>query len=392
MSTRSKRALTGAPVVLVEDDEHLARLCASGLAGARLALDTEFERSRTFFPRPALIQITDGSRLYLIDPLTVDQFSPLLALLANDRIVKVLHACGEDLEVFHRLGSFAPAALFDTQLAGAVLGYGYLSYGRLVKVLLDVDLAKDETRSNWLKRPLTSSQRDYAALDVAYLLPLHERLDKQLRQRGRDLWFHEESARLLARARPDTDPRSAFLRLRQASRLSRRELAVLRELCAWRELEARRRDCPRGFVLRDHILVAIARAQPRRAQDLAAIEDMPARERKRNGETILRLVGAALSLTDNQLPEANEQSSNWREHATLARALRTCVEKTARGLGLPAQLLADRRTVADLVRSAESEDSPSLPSQLHGWREGIIGEELLRIVSERRTLPRIDSG
>jgi ribonuclease D len=391
VSAQSEHARVGA-IILVEDDEQLARLCTNWLSSERLALDTEFERSRTFFPRPGLIQITDGCSVFLIDPLSIGDFAPLLAVLGDHRLVKVLHACSEDLEVFHRLGPFSPSALFDTQLAGAFLGYGYLSYGRLVKALLDVDLAKDETRSNWLRRPLTPSQQNYAALDVAYLLPLQELLGEQLRQRGRELWFQEESARVLTRARPDTDPRSAFLRLRQASRLNRRELAVLRELCAWRELEARRRDCPRGFVLRDHVLLAIARTQPRRAPDLAAVEDIPGRELKRNGETIAQLVRTALRLPNSQLPEATEQASSWRRNAALARALRACVERKARGLGLPAQLLADRRTIADLVRSADSERAPSLPSQLHGWREGIIGEELLRMVSERHTSGKIDSG
>ena len=391
MSTQSEHPTLCVPISVVESDEQLLSLCAQWPPGKALAFDTEFERSRTFFPRPGLIQVSDGGNVFLIDPLKISRFAPLLAVLADRGRIKALHSCSEDLEVFQRLGQFTPATLFDTQLAGAFLGYGYLSYARLVKALLDVDLAKDETRSNWLKRPLTASQQDYAALDVAFLLPLHERLAEQLRQRGRDSWFEEEIARLLTRARLGTDARSAFLRLRQASHFSQRELAVLREVCAWREVEARRRDCPRGVVLRDHVILAIAKAGPRRVQDLSTIDGIPRRELKRNGEVIARLVRQALTLPKSELPEAGEPSSSWRKNAAIARALRTCVETKARGLGLPAQLLVDRRTIFDLLRLLDSEDSPTLPSQLRGWRADLIGEDLLRIVSDRRTPRTADS-
>ena len=391
MNAHSAHAKLCVPISLVESDEQLVSLCAQWPPGKALAFDTEFERSRTFFPRPGLIQVSDGGSVFLIDPLTISGFAPLLAVLADGGRVKALHACSEDLEVFQRLGQFTPATLFDTQLAGAFLGYGYLSYARLVKALLDVDLAKDETRSNWLKRPLTASQQNYAALDVAYLLPLHERLAEQLHQRGRDLWFEEESARLLTRARPGADPRGAFLRLRQASHFTQRELAVLREVCAWREIEARRRDCPRGFVLRDHVILAIAKAGPRRVQDLSTIDGIAKRELKRNGEVIARLVRQALALPKGELPHAGEPSSSWRKNAAIARALRTCVETKARALGLPAQLLVDRRTISDLLRLLDSKDSPTLPSQLRGWRADLIGDDLLRIVSERRTPDKTNS-
>lgn len=366
---------------IVDTDAALAALCVQWTELPALGLDTEFERSRTYYPHPALLQVGDGHTAYLIDPLAITDLSPLRAVLGAPGVTKVLHGCSEDAEVFRRLGAAAPRPLFDTQLAAAFAGYGYaLGYARLVEALLGAGLPKDETRSDWLQRPLTESQRNYAALDVAYLLPLYRILAARLTAAGRRSWLEEEVERALTRSRLDSNPDTAYHHIAQAHLLGRRGLAVLRALAAWRERAARQRDRPRNFIVRDATLLAMAQHPPTTLQGLHELDGLHPRELARSGTAMLRAIHAGLALPDAELPPPLPDPNELRPHAALVRRLRQTVRERAHELGLPPELVAARRTIESLVRHVKLAGNTALTPELGGWRRGVIGEPLLDLL------------
>ena len=246
---------------------------ADGIAGLgpTVGLDTEFMRVRTYHPIPALYQLADRTEVLLVDvQAKAATFAPLKALLLDPERTKVMHACSEDLEVIQVHLGLTPANLIDTQVAHAFLNPEYsVGYVGLVKHTLGVELTQHETRSNWLARPLSAAQLRYAREDAAHLVPIWERQQEALEKRGRLAWFREEMARLVQP--PQGTPDTWYRSVKGIGRLDRQELATLRSLTRWRELEARRRDVPRAWVAADESLVALAKREELDAVDLAAV-------------------------------------------------------------------------------------------------------------------------
>ncbi|MDX1433005.1 MAG: ribonuclease D, partial [Gammaproteobacteria bacterium] len=279
---------------LITDQDAFARLCHECLELDLVALDTEFERTRTYYPRPALVQLCDARRTMLVDPTALADFSPLGELLARERPSKVMHACEGDIEVLEVLAGVTPAAVFDTQVAAAFTGHGYsASYGELLRKVLGVDLAKAETRSDWLARPLTPAQLEYATLDVAYLPALHAALAARLEALGRRRWFDEEMARLQASRRADREPERAWRKIRSARTLAPQARARLEALAAWREREARRRDLPRRMVVGDDALLGLALEAPHARAELGRVRALSARAARRYGDELLETLAGA---------------------------------------------------------------------------------------------------
>ena len=346
--------------------EHWARVDA-------VALDTEFERTRTYYSRPALVQVFDGERASLIDPLTIDDFAPLAELLQCSDITKVMHASEGDNEVLEQLTGVIPQPIFDTQVAAAFAGHGYsLGYRKLTQLLLGEELSKGETRSDWLKRPLSEAQISYAALDVLHLLPMYRRLRRELTEMGRDGWLEEEIALMLGRRAADRDPRRAYLRIRQTRRLGSAGLATLRELAAWRETEARGRDVPRQMITKDSCLVAIAEIPPANEEELADIPELSANAVRRYAQPLLNAIQQARS--DDSPPAPTPALE--RGHSPWLKALKELVRQRAELLNMPAPLLAQARTLESLV-VATAAGNHEVPQALQGWRESVIGTPLM---------------
>src|SRR3954471_15612711 len=277
----------------IDTDEALARAARLWAEAPLVGLDTEFIRTNTFFHRLALIQVSDGHTSWLIDPLAARDLSPLIEVFRSPGI-KILHSASEDMEVFFRALGVLPEPIFDTQIAGALAGAGpFLSYQKIVAAYLGVELAKEETRTDWLARPLSAAQLAYAAEDVAYLVPLYERLTADLEALGRLDWALEDSAALLDTTRFQEDDESAYLRVKGAGRLDRRQLGALQILSSWREKEARRRDLPRNFVLKEGLLLDLAVRRPREERDLKRLPSFDARQAARDGVTWLQLLEQA---------------------------------------------------------------------------------------------------
>lgn len=245
---------------IVTSADRLAEICQAARQVEAVMLDTEFVRTRTLYPRLGLVQLFDGQTLALIDPIDIEDLSPLWALLTDEKVMKVLHSCSEDLEVFLHHGGVLPASVVDTQILAAFLGHGVSTgFAALVDQYLGVTLDKGESRTDWCARPLTDSQLKYAAADVHYLAPLYVALKEKVQQAG---WWDaalEESRNMVDKKRKKPEPEKAYLDVKNAWQLRPRQLAVLKSLAAWRLKEAQKRDLALNFVVKDLNLWKMAR-------------------------------------------------------------------------------------------------------------------------------------
>ena len=358
------------------DDASLARHCAAWQALPFVALDTEFMRVDTFYPIAGLLQVSAGDGAYLIDPLRISDWRPFAALLEAPTVVKVLHSCSEDLEVFLRLTGSLPAPLFDTQLAAGYLNLGFsMGYSRLVQAVLDIDLPKGETRSDWLQRPLSETQVSYAAEDAVHLAEVYTRLRPRLSDE-KYAWVLEDGAELVANLRREIDPYEVYRDAKLAWKLSRAQLAVLRELCAWREQQARARDLPRNRIIREHSLWPLAKSQPDNLAALGKIEDMHPRTVRQDGEFLLGLIKRAASVSMDQWPPAVPEPLPV-DAAVLIKQLRALGQTFAERLDMAPELMLRKKTLEALVKSGYPDGPYQLPDSLRGWRRELMGQALL---------------
>ena len=368
-------------ILWIRDDASLALYCAEWQDLDFLALDTEFIRVDTFYPRAGLVQIGDGERAFLIDPLLITNWQPFAAVLDNPAVLKVLHACGEDLEVLQRLTGSMPAPLFDTQLAGAYLNMGFsMSYSRLVAAVLNIDLPKGETRSDWLQRPLTDTQISYAAEDAVHLAEVYRLLAPKL-SAEKTAWVLEDGAELVSNMLRHVLPEDAYREAKLAWKLAPSELAVLRELCAWREREARARDKPRSHILRDHTLWPLARTQPADLASLSRIEEMHPRTVRHDGQTLLQIIQQAAALPEAQWPQRLPEPLPI-EATALLKKLRAYGQAEAARLDMAQELMLRKKTLDALLKTGYPKGPYQLPDSLRGWRRELMGQALLTLLAK----------
>ncbi len=362
---------------VVDRDERLADLAERWLREPAVGLDTEFVRERTFFARLGLIQVADSEGCYLVDMVSIRDRAPLAAVVQAREVTKVFHSPSEDLEILHQAVGHAPEPVFDCQIAATLCGLGgSLGYVRLVSRLFDVELEKGVQRSNWLRRPLSDAQVRYAGLDVAYLMPAHEGLVARLRELGREGWAEEEFDRLLKNAEARLDPAWSYSRLRRPG-MSRRQLAALQAVCAWREDRARRRDVPRGFVLKDETLGDLARRLPRTSEDLAPVKSLGPRQARRYGPKLLELVRSARSLPEDRLPGRVERPGRL-SSSRLSEGLRKLVARVAADLDVPAEFLVPRRALEAWAARSLERGAWVWPAETEGWRRSVLQPEVER--------------
>lgn len=357
-----------------------ALLDEAGRAPA-IALDTEFERIRTYFPRLCLIQIAFDTQVVCIDALADLDLTPLWRFLAVTPATKVMHSGRQDLELVyvesaHALGQpTMPAPYVDTQIGAGLLGIDeQISYAALVEALLGVSLAKGHTRTDWTQRPLGTEQLDYAADDVRYLLPVWEALRERLEARARRAWVEEDSAALLHPALYEVDTEAAWRRVKGARRLPPAALAVLKRLAAWREREAVSRNKPRQWILRDDALVALAQSRPKHLAALRQQDAVPAAAVRRYGDELVALVAPPADAAETATPSAPPTPPD----ETLVRALMETLRAHARDAGICATSIASRREIEQFSRG---DGSTRLQ---RGWRRTFIGEALEAVRAAHR--------
>ncbi len=345
-----------------------------------LGLDTEFQRTNTFYPLPGLYQVATAERIYLIDPLGIDDWGPFRAVLEDETRVIIMHACGEDLELMaHHLGA-APTAVFDTQLAHAFVSTDFaLSYTNLVRTHLDVELGKAQTRSDWRRRPLSEAQIRYACEDVAHLLPLHERLRQRLAALGRSDWF-DESMDDHARYEPG-NPDHYYRGLRKAWRLKGGDLAVLKQLTSWRERVAMEENVPRNRVVWDEHLLTFAQRAVLDERGVRELLPKPVARRYATHIVAEHEAGRA------QPPLPRLEPPLTQRQGEVSKALRDVARARAEEQAMSQELLARKRDIEACIRhyNVTGELSPAYS----GWREALVGESFRRILER---LPRAADG
>ena len=336
----------------------------AGWAGQPLvALDTEFIRERTYYPQLALVQLAVPGEILLVDPLVPGMDDALRPLLVDPAVTKLMHSASEDLQALQRGCAALPAPLFDTQVAAALCGLGSgLGYQKLVETVTGVTLAKGETRSDWLRRPLSEAQREYAADDVRHLHAVHDHLAPRLAELGRDDWRRADAERALRQAAVETDDPHPHLGVRSAQSLDGEGQARLARLLRWRDREARRSDRPKSWILDNELAVLLARRPPADPGDFAALLDRhPKAPRKSRGE-LFTLVSAPLTAEERELPLARPESYDKQS----LKAMQEAVAAEAQARGLPEGVLCARRHLESLL------EGRGWPEALSGWRRELL--------------------
>ncbi|MGB1174833.1 MAG: ribonuclease D [Luminiphilus sp.] len=363
---------------LIETDTALVEVLDRHATENFVAVDTEFRRRDTFFPQVALLQLCWRKDAYLIDPTRVFNLDPVVELLSNPQVIKLIHSPSEDLEVFDRWLQVLPSPLFDTQRALAVLGRGFgLGYRAMVEMFTGDAISKEETTSDWLKRPLTDRQLSYAALDVTYLRQIGEELYDACRESQRLSWVLEDTARLKLGGR---GPAAKF---KSAWKMSLREQAILSRLIDWREEEARRLDRPRSWVVPDKVLVTLAKRQPMHLAQLSSVDGLHDAIIRKRGKRIVEVVSGAI---DNQTPhQAFWQSPLRSNHKQWASTLGETVASRAQELGVAPEVLYAGRDIERLIQ-ATLEQQP-IPKDLLGWRDSVITQYLVDLLASLVPVP-----
>jgi ribonuclease D len=361
---------------IVENTADLKALVASLETAPYLALDTEFMRDQTYWPKLCLIQVAAPGTQAIIDPLAdgID-LTPFYDLLRKPGIVKVLHAARQDIEIFHHQGGVIPVPLFDTQIAAMVAGFGdAASYETLSRRIAHVEIDKSSRFTDWSRRPLSQKQLDYAIGDVTHLRTIYEYLKKQLEKTGRASWVQEEITALQDPQLYALHPETAWKRLKPRTN-NKRFLALLAALAAWRETEAQTRDIPRGRVLKDEALMEIAAHPPQNLEGLEQIRAVPKGfANSRLGRT---LFDAILAGRVAEPPDFDEQPRPRRRREPSQAAvdlLKTLLRLRAEAIGVAPRLIANAE---DIERLAAHDDDGV--SALHGWRAQVFGNDALAL-------------
>jgi ribonuclease D len=357
---------------LIADRAGIARFADRLARAPWIALDTEFLRVDTYYPKLCLLQIATPGEIVCVDTIAQPDLGLLLPALCAPAQPKIIHAARQDLEVLLAADGALAAPVFDTQIAAALVGMDeQIGYGALVEALTKVRLEKQHTRTDWSKRPLGAEQLAYAVDDVRYLGTLYEQLRQRLDTLGRLDWLTEECAPLADPALYRVEPFDAWRRIGQGVQLAPAQQTVLRELAAWRERAAQTRNLPRGWVLKDAVLIEIARRQPAVLEQLATIEGMAAGAVRKWGQEILAAVRAGQQQPAQRwyTPPVRFDSAQQ----ALFQKLAAHAQETAARLGVRPGVLATRQDLQAVMLGDES------GRLTRGWRRAVIGDELLAL-------------
>jgi ribonuclease D len=356
------------------------------------AVDTEFERERTYWPKLQLIQVAGPGETAVIDPLAVERLDPLFDLIADPAIQKVTHAGRQDAEIFATAMERPPANIYDTQIAAALVGLGgQIGYANLVQRILHTRLKKTERVTDWGRRPLSPAQLEYAAGDVLYLLPIKEHLDRELETLGRTEWLAEEQAFYGDPGFYEKDPNALWRRVSGWRTLDPRGWAVLRELARWREETAMRRDIPRNRVVGDDVLVEIALRNPESVSDLAPLRRLHPRERERSGKAILEAVARGRAVPKAELPSVARSAPEDAESSLVADLMSVVMKRRASENRIAPSYLGTQKDLSAVVAWLAGSRDGNPPPLLSGWRRRLVGAELIALYDGRAAV-HVDSG
>lgn len=371
----------------IQDDAALRDFVAHASGHPEYFIDTEFHREKTYYPRLALVQIGVGDRIALIDPLTVDL--QLLRPLFHGDGTAVFHAAQQDLDVLNQSIGFVPDRMFDTQIAAGFVGYSSPSLVTLASSLLKVTVPKGDRLTDWLRRPLTADQRNYAASDVVHLPAIKQSIESGLESRGRTQWALDACEELRTKPSGPGDPDDAWLRVKDVRTLKGKARWVAQAVAAWRETRAQDLDIPPRHVLSDIALLGIAQRAPRTLDDLASCRGVDGRlSRGSTGENVLACVSRGLDRASSgelsfPAPEGEDLEKSMRPAVTL---VGVWVAELARQSDLDPTLLGTRKDIIDLLAGNKDARLAS------GWRADILGRDIEMLIQGRMALTFRTSG
>ncbi len=366
----------------IANQEDLEAFAKRAMRSSVLAIDTEFLREKTYYAKLCLLQLATDDETAIVDPFEVENLRVLAPLLENESAVKLFHAGGQDLEILLREVGALPRPLFDTQVAAALLGHTQqIGYAALVHAECGVTLKKIDSFTDWSRRPLSDSQLEYAADDVAYLPRMYERMRAQLVELGRLAWLDRDFEDLADPKRYATNERERYRRLKRVSQLSRRQLAAAREVAAWRELEAQRRDVPRKWVVTDEQIVEACKREARTIDELFMVRGMSDRLSTKDARCVVALMSSALDAPPDAWPEPDRCGKNEPNVDAELDLMCALVRLRAKQNGVAFPTLASHDDLARVARGyREGVDV------LRGWRRSLVGEELLRLLEGKIAL------
>ena len=364
---------------VITDNAALLEICNLAQMKSAVALDTEFMRVSTYFPKLGLIQLYDGERVSLVDPLAITDFSPFVALLSNPKVLKILHSCSEDLLVFLQEFDQLPRPMIDTQIMARFLGLGTSAgLAKLAQQYLNVEIDKGATRTNWIKRPLSDIQLQYAAGDVWYLLPLYHILEKELAKTPWEQAVRDDCELVLAKTHKlqERDSEKAYLDIPNAWKLNPLELSRLRILAQWRQNVGIERDLALSYIVKSDNLWKVAKNNPRNTSEMLEM-GLTENEVRVRGKKILQLLSQARRISSNDYPKSIERISEDPRYKKTIRLLQEKVNSLTPE-GLTPEIVASKRTLEELIKWVWKYDcsQDKLPELLIGWRKP-IGEKLV---------------
>ncbi len=361
--------------------EQLPLLCEQIQQEPWVSLDTEFLREKTYYPKFCLLQIASPSWVACVDPLAITDLTPLFDALYNPNIIKVLHSCRQDLEIFYQITGKIPGPIFDTQTAAPLLGFQENpGYAMLVSSFLNINLNKAHTRTDWTIRPLSEDQIQYAADDVIYLCKIYTIMCEQLEKLGRLSWLDSDFALLNNPELYQLSPENAWLKVRGKNKLTGRQLSILQTLCEWREQTAQTENKPRNWLFPDDMLLELAKLQPTTTSDLAKIRNINERNVNRYGKVLCELIDAARQRPPKPLNEKDRTNKKTPQHEAVIDVLSAVVRIRAEENSLNPIILATRKEIEQLLFGEEN------CPLLHGWRYNMAGQELQGLLSGKLSL------
>jgi len=376
---------------LIEDLTSLKALCKHYSNAKVLAIDTEFVRTRTLYPKLGLLQVFDGEQLALIDPVAIDDLSSFWQLLTNKNITKVLHACSEDLEVFLTSANCKPVNLIDSQIMMSFLGHGLsMGYAAMVEHFIGIKLDKSESRTDWMKRPLSQNQLNYASADVEHLFSIYPKLVAQIEQAG---WFNfakQETQLLIDRKFTSIDEEQLYRQIKLAWRLNTKQLNVLQHLVKWRYQQAKLRDLPLGFVVKEHTLMAVASHNPESLSAMNKLDGAEVLDIRHKGKAMLSVLKEASQDNEADYPKKIQRLDEYPGYKQTFKNVKTFINAVSEKHNLAIENLASKKQINQFLTwyydlneaKGLSLDTGVQPDFLTAWRKDLFGENLQKFAEQ----------
>jgi len=375
----------------IQDYPSLVTLCEKLGQSSLLAIDTEFVRTRTLYPKLGLLQVNNGEILALIDPVSIEDLSPFCSLLTQGNIRKVLHACSEDLEVFLTAGAMSgcdckPVNLIDSQVMMSFLGHGLsMGYAAMVQHFTGVELDKSESRTDWIRRPLTERQLRYAEADVEYLYQIYPKILQQVEQAGWLEAAQQETQLMVDRKFTPIDEKLIYRNIKMAWKLNSQQLNLLKHLATWRYQQAKQRDMPIGFIAKDNTLMALAQHNPMSVGAMMGLEGADMLDIRHKGKAMFHVLSEANKELEQNYPEKVIRLDEYPGYKQIFKNVKKFIADTAKKETLLPENLASKKQINQFLswhfKLNGAENSTLGVDVLIGWRCGLFGEQLKAFAS-----------